>query len=103
MTQTTTAVKMEQMAIETDVAFKIIGDDDHVFHGLSKTLSTTELSFDTTQILQKDMLLQMTMASKDMSESTTLQTMVKVTGITPIANQTGFHVNSSIEDMAIGM
>ena len=90
------------MNVETDICFKIIGAEDEVFHGLSKTLSTTDISFQTAQPLKQGMLLEMTMAPKQAS-SPSLQTMVEVTGIEMPEGSTSFHVDSSIKDIAIGI
>lgn len=90
------------MQLETDICFQIVGKSNTVYVGQSKTLSATDLSFNTTQPLTSGMLLQMTMQAKE-SNSPSLQTMVEVVNVEPLENNTGFHISSNIKDIAIGV
>lgn len=93
------------MHVETDICFKIIGNDEQVFHGQSETLSTKDLSFFTNHLLKAGMLLQMTMAAKQLN-SPSLQTMVEVVSIKSIDGSNScyqYHIDGDIKDIAIGM
>ena len=92
------------MSVETDICFKIVGNDEEVFQGKSTMLSTKDVSFCTNHPLKVGMLLQMTMAAKQLN-SPSLQTMVEVVSIKPIAgnNSYNYHVDGDIKDIAIGM
>ncbi len=91
----------EKINVETDICFKVVGNDD-VYNAKSKTLSTTDLSFNTDHPLKAGMLLQMTMKGKEQN-SPALQTIVEVVKVEPLTDKSGFHVSSSIKDIAIGM
>ena len=97
-----TASSPDKTHVRADICFKIVGANDEVFHAQSKTLSTTNLSFDTKQPLKQGMLLQMTMSAKT-PNSPSLQTMVEVVTVEPIDHAAGFHVSSNIKDIAVSM
>lgn len=96
------ASSTDKTQVNADICFKIVGANEEVHQAKSKTLSTTDLSFDTEQPLQLGMLLQMTMSAKALN-SPSLQTMVEVVKIEALDNATGFRVSSNIKDIAVGM